>query len=86
MSFPLKRGIASVSADGNYTSRSRGSFGGEPSKYVYAGTVEEKNNALVVVTDRDILVFDPDGNILQRVSDWSDQDLFNTPPGTNRNQ
>lgn len=84
-SFPLKRGIAEISANGNYRSGGLSGRRGEPSKYVYAVTVSEKNNALVVVTDADILVFDSAGNILQHVSYWADQALFSNPPTLNSN-
>jgi len=79
--FPLKCGVAVISADGSYRSGKLGSSRGEPCKYVYAGAVDEKDKALVVATDDEILVFDPEGNILQHVEYWSDQELFCHPPG-----
>jgi len=81
--FPLKCGIAVISADGSYRSGNLGSSRGEPCKYVYAGTAVEKGQALVVATDENILVFDPEGNILQHVEYWADQELFSHPPVAN---
>lgn len=74
--FPLKRGIAEISANGNYRSGGVGQWRGEPSKYVYAVTVPEKNNTLVVVTDTDIVSFDQGGNMLQCTSRRDDPSLF----------
>ena len=67
--FPLKQGAAEISLKG-YNIKGYGNVGcfrGEPSAFLFYATIPEKKDALVVITDDSIWVFDKTGELLQSI-------------------
>jgi hypothetical protein len=68
-SFPLTQGAAEISLKG-YNVKGFGNvacFRGEPSAFLYYATIPEKKDALVVITDDSVWIFDKTGELLQSI-------------------